>query len=160
MRIQATLTVPEGKRLIAKGLAKRADIRKAYTHGKILLKGGTTVSAICEELCGEPLRIAGRITPRGTKSSKIIEDLWYCAIIEKGSLRSIDGEVGQAVRTLKKGDIVILGGNAFDNYGMAALMIGRAMGGELGQALCGMVSEVNKVIVAVGVEKIVPGSLK
>ena len=153
MGIQATFTVPEGKRLIAKGLAKRADIRKAYTHGKILFKGGTTVSAICEELCGEPLRIAGRITPRGTKSSKIIEDLWYCAIIEKGSLRSIDGEVGQAVRTLKKGDIVILGANAFDNYGNAALMIGRALGGELGQALCGMISKVKKLLLLLGSKK-------
>lgn len=39
MRIQVTLTVPEGKRLIAKGIAARTDVKKAFRHGKILLKG-------------------------------------------------------------------------------------------------------------------------
>jgi hypothetical protein len=159
MRVQITLTVPEGKRLIAKGLATRADVKRAFTRGKVLLKGGTTVSAVCEELCGRPLRISGRVTPRGTKSSNEMDELWHCAVIENGSLRKVDGEVGQAVTTLKKGDIVILGANAFDRYGNAALMIGRALGGGPGLALCGMMSEVKKVIIAVGVEKMVPGNL-
>jgi hypothetical protein len=159
MRIQITLTVPEGKRLIAKGIARRKDIRKAYSNGKIVLKGGTTVSAICEELCGKPLRISGRITLRGTKSSNEMEEGWHCAIIEKGTLRNIDGEVEQVLTTLKKGDIVVLGANAFDNYGNASMMIGRALGGEPGRALCGMMTEVSKVIIVVGVEKIVPGNL-
>ena len=117
--------------------AKETDIKKAYHHGKILLKGGTTVSAICEEFCERPLRISGRVTPKGTKSSKGIEEVWHCSMIEKGSLRNIDGQVDQAVSTLKKGDVVILGANAFDNYGNAAMMIGRASGGGPGRAWCG-----------------------
>jgi hypothetical protein len=80
-------------------------VKKAFRHGKILLKGETTVSAICEELGGKPLRISGRVTPRGTKSSKEMKEV--CVIIEKGSLRNIDGEVEQGVSTLKKGDIII-----------------------------------------------------
>jgi len=159
MRIQVTFTVPEGKRLIAQGIAARPDVKKALRHGKILLKGGTTVSAICEVLGGRPLRISGRITPKGTKSSKQMEEAWHCVMIERGSLRDIDGEVEQAVSSLRKGDIVILGANAFDQYGNAALMIGRALGGGPGRALCGMMSEVSKVIIAVGIEKIVPGNL-
>jgi hypothetical protein len=159
MRIQITLTVPEGKRLIAKGIATRSDVRKAVGHGKILLKGGTTVSAVCEELCGRPLRISGRVTPKGTKGSKEIEEVWHCAMIEKGSLRNIDDQVEQAVSTLKKGDIVILGANVFDNYGNAAMMVGRALGGGPGRAWCGMMSEVSKVIIAIGVEKMAPGNL-
>jgi hypothetical protein len=107
MRIQVTLTVPEGKRPIAEGIAARTDVKKAFRHGKILLKGETTVSAICEELGGKPLRISGRVTPRGTKSSKEMEEVWHCVIIEKGSLRDIDGEVEQGVSPLKKGDIII-----------------------------------------------------
>jgi hypothetical protein len=154
-----TLTVPEGKWLIAKGIATRTDIKKAFRHGKIFLKGGTTVSAICEELCGRPLRISGRVTPKGTKSSTEIEEVWHCAMIEKGSLKNIDGQVEQEVSRLKKGDIVIFGANAFDNYGNAAMMIGRALGGGPGRVWCGMMSEVSKVIIAVGTEKIVPGNL-
>jgi len=159
MRAQITLTVPEGKRLIAKGIAARPDVKRAFRHGRILLKGGTTVSAVCEELCGKPLRISGRVTPRGTKTSKEIEEVWHCVMIEKGSLRNIDGEVEQAVRRLKKGDIVILGANAFDNHGNAAMMIGRALGGGPGLALCGMMAEVNKVIIPIGIEKLAPGNL-
>jgi len=159
MRVQITLTVPEGKRLIAKGIAARPDVKRVFRTGRILLKGGTTVSAISEELCRRPLRISGRVTPMGAKSSKEIDEVWHCVMIEKGSLRNIDGELEQAVRRLEKGDIVILGANAFDHYGNAAMMIGRALGGRPGLAWCGMMSEVSKVIVAVGIEKMVPGNL-
>ena len=69
MKVQFTLTVAEGKRLIARGIASLPEVRKAMAEGLILLKGGTTVSALSEELCGMPLRISGRITPRGTVSA-------------------------------------------------------------------------------------------
>jgi len=154
-----TLTVPEGKRLIAKGVAARPDIKRVLTEGKILLKGGTTVSAVCEELAGRPLRISGRISPRGTMSSKEIEEVWHCAILERGILKNIDGHVDQEVRALKRGDIVIMGANAFDHYGNAAVMFGRALGGGPGPALSGMMAEVGRVIIAVGIEKMVPGNL-
>ncbi len=159
MRIQVTLTVAEGKRLIAKGVIARADAKRALRHGKILLKGGTTVSAVCEELCGHPLRISGRITQRGTVSSADIGGIWHCAVVEKGAIRNIDGEVEKAVVRLKQGDIVITGANAFDDYGNAAMMMGRVLGGSPGLAWAGMMSEVGKVIVAVGMEKMVPGNL-
>jgi hypothetical protein len=68
MKIQFTLTVPEGKRLIAKAIAAMPEVRRAMSGGIIMLKGGTTVSAIAEELCGEKLRISGRVSPRGTVS--------------------------------------------------------------------------------------------
>ncbi len=73
MKCQFTLTVSEGKRLIAKAIASLPEVRKALSDGMILLKGGTTVSALSEELCGQPLRISGRVTPRGTVSSGAAE---------------------------------------------------------------------------------------
>jgi len=89
MRIQLTLTVPESKRFIAKGIGERVDVKHAYEHGKILFKGGTTVSVICEELYGIPLRISGRVTPNRTKSAKTTQKGWHCALSEKGALRDI-----------------------------------------------------------------------
>ena len=73
MKCQFSLTVTEGKRLIAKAIASLPEVRHALGEGLILLKGGTTVSALSEELCGQPLRISGRITPRGTVSSGAAE---------------------------------------------------------------------------------------
>ena len=64
MRIQITLTSQEGKRVIARGIKADPLVRKVRRAGKIVLKGGTTVSAISEELCGKPMKISGMITPQ------------------------------------------------------------------------------------------------
>ncbi|MEW6723349.1 MAG: hypothetical protein AB1331_00295 [Bacillota bacterium] len=50
--IQVTITVPEGKRLIARAICRLPEVTQAYAAGRILLKGGTTVSAVSEELAG------------------------------------------------------------------------------------------------------------
>jgi hypothetical protein len=64
MKVQIALTVNESKRLIAKAVVSLPEIKNALEKGKILLKGGTTVSVIAEELVGIPLRICGRISKR------------------------------------------------------------------------------------------------
>ena len=92
-------------------------------------------------------------------SSKEMEEIGHCVILEKGVVTNIDGQVTGGVGSLKKGDVVIMGANAFDNYGNAAMMFGRALGGGPGPGLSGMMSEVSRVIIAVGIEKIVPGNL-
>jgi len=70
MRIQITLTVHEAKRIIAKGIAELPAVKAALETGSIFLKGGTTVSAVCEELTGKPMNILGRISIRGAVTAK------------------------------------------------------------------------------------------
>lgn len=60
MRIQISLTVSESKRFIAKGIKHLPVVAKALQEGKVILKGGTTTSAISEEICNQPLRLSGR----------------------------------------------------------------------------------------------------
>ena len=79
MLIQVTLTVHEAKRVIAKGIVKLPVVQEAFRSGKILLKGGTTVSAVCEELIGRPLRISGRIVPNGAKSAGLISPVFIAS---------------------------------------------------------------------------------
>ena len=43
-RIQFSLTVSEGKWLIAHAIADMKEVRDAIAGGRIVLKGGTTVS--------------------------------------------------------------------------------------------------------------------
>ena len=52
MIAQFTLTVSEGKRIIAKAVAKMPPVKRALYGGRVLLKGGTTVSAVSEEIGG------------------------------------------------------------------------------------------------------------
>jgi hypothetical protein len=70
MRIQITLTSAASKRIIAKGIKVHPRVQQVRKRGRIVLKGGTTTSAISEELCGKPMKISGMITPKGTLTSK------------------------------------------------------------------------------------------
>jgi hypothetical protein len=97
MRIQITLTSPEGKRIIAKGIKAFPGVQKARKRGKILLKGGTTVSAVSEELCGKPMTISGMITPQGTLTSRFKHEMqWaHSQILKKGQIIPLLGLSGE-----------------------------------------------------------------
>jgi len=161
MRIQFTMTSAEGKRMIAKGVSSLKPVKKALKRGKIVLKGGTTVSAVSEELIGRPLRISGRITPLGTKVSKFVSqnDEPHSLLIEKGKETNIDGRWQEVMPCLDPGDCLITGANIIDVYGNAALMAGVMFGGGPGPWIQGAWIEGMHVIIAVGLEKLIPGSI-
>ncbi|KYH31618.1 hypothetical protein [Neomoorella mulderi] len=158
VRAQFTLTVPEGKLLIARAIAALPDVRRALETGRILLKGGTTVSAVAEQLAKVALRISGRVTPRGTKAAwDSGDDSPHSIILEKGSWRNIDGCFAEEVASLSLGDVAVLGANALDPQGRAAMMAGSLLGGNPGRALSGLMAQGVKVFVACGLEKLIPG---
>ncbi|MCG4586022.1 hypothetical protein L0P56_11015, partial [Anaerosalibacter bizertensis] len=106
MKAQITLTVNESKRIIARGLKEEPKIKNAFSYGKILLKGGTTVSAISEELINMPLGISGRISTNGTKGSKSELDAPHCILIDKGQVIDVDEEekFEESALSMSKGD--------------------------------------------------------
>ena len=159
MRAQISLTVSESKKIIAKGIAALPVVRKAFRSGKIFLKGGTTVSAVCEELTGKPMLIAGRISPQGTKMAQDYSGRYHSALIEKGNLLAVDDILEQTLENLHPDDVVIIGANIIDAFGNAAMMYGVALGGKPGRVISGLMSETKNVIVAASLEKLVPGSL-
>ena len=61
-RIQFSLTVSEGKWLIAHAIADMKEVRDAIAGGRIVLKGGTTVSCVSELITGTPAFFASSIT--------------------------------------------------------------------------------------------------
>jgi hypothetical protein len=159
MRAQITLTVNEAKRIIAKGIASLPYVQTALKSGKIFVKGGTTISAVCEELVGQPLRISGRVVPSGTKAPKSYSPHFHCALIERGELSDIFDSLEQAVEGLSAKDVAIIGANAIDAHGNSALMLGRVLGGSPGKIISGLMAEIKNVIIAVGLEKLVPSSI-
>ena len=100
MRLQVTLTVPEGKRIIAKGISSLPMVTSALENGNIFLKGGTTVSAVCEELTGKPLSILGRISTRGAVTAETNPGKFHCALIEMGELIDAEPSLDSAVKKL------------------------------------------------------------
>jgi hypothetical protein len=159
MRIQITLTVSEAKRIIAKGIAGLPAVKTAFETGSIFLKGGTTVSAVCEELTGKPLSILGRISARGTVTAKSNPGKFHCALIKMGKVIDADQTLDSTVQKMGPEDVVIIGANAIDSDGNAAMMYGAPFGGPPGRIISGLMSECRNVIVAAGLEKLIPGSL-
>lgn len=158
-KIQVTLTVEEGKEIIALGILNHPTVIDSMKNGKILFKGGTTVSKITEKFLGVSLRISGRITSRGTVSSKNIIEGAHSIIYNKGQWWNVDETIVEETSKFTENDIIICGANAFDNNGNAAIMAGSPGGGKVGQSLSSWYTEGAKVIIPVGIEKIIPGDL-
>lgn len=157
MKVQFTLTVAEGKRLIARGIAALPEVRKALAEGLILLKGGTTVSALSEELCGLPLRISGRITPRGTVSSgKPLMEGAHSILLRRGIPEPADGKLMETGRAMGASDVAVCGANLIDAQGNAAMMAGKDLCGEPGSVIPALEAEGVICLVAAGLEKFSP----
>ncbi len=159
MKAQLTLTVAESKAIIALAIAVRPDVRAALAAGRVLLKGGTTVAAVAKRLADIDLRISGRISPRGAKATAGGSTAPHSVLIAQGKVRNIDDDFAAAVGELRSGDIAILGANALDSRGRAAMLLGRPLGGNPGQGMAGLMSQGCKVLIACGLEKLIPGSI-
>jgi hypothetical protein len=159
LKAQLTLTVPEAKALIAEAIADMKAVQAALGAGKVLLKGGTTVAAVAKRMANTGLRISGRISPQGTKSSKGGSGYPHSILIEAGQIKNIDTCFSETVVSLKRDDVVIIGANALDSAGKAAMMLGSPLGGKPGQGLAGIMAQGCKVIIACGLEKLIPGSI-
>ena len=160
MRIQFTLTASEAKWMIAKGVARLPKVQNALKNGRIILKGGTTVSAVAEELTGRPLMISGRVTPLGTLGARIPVNQPgqpHDLLIEKGKSVSQILDWPAAVAGMRPKDCLITGANIFDAQGNAALMCGAQFGGQAGPWLHCAWTEGFSVIIAAGLEKLIPG---
>lgn len=159
MKAQLTLTVAEAKAVIAEAIARRSDVRAALAGGRVLLKGGTTVAAVAARLTGAELRVSGRISARGTKATAGGSDRPHSILVERGAVRGIDENFAEAVAGLRRDDVAIIGANAIDSHGRAAMLLGRPLGGNPGQGFTGLMAQGSKVIIACGLEKLIPGTI-
>lgn len=156
---QVVVPVAVAKRLIALAISKLPEVAEAQKLGKIVLKAGTTVSALGELLGVPPLRIGGRITPDGARNAVRLAAAPHVVIVEGGKWRSADQTLSEDLAQMGPEDIFITGANALDAFGVAGMMAGLLGGGTAGKALCNIASEGIKTIVAVGLEKLIPGSI-
>ena len=133
-----SLTVAEGKRLIAKGVAALPPVQQAMEDGIVVVTRSTTSGYVLEELLGEEVDrrsfVTGKTLPSGHP--------------ERGKLLSADtpevvfrnGERGEAgddiIGELSVGDVVIKSPNALDyDAGLVGYLIGASTGGTVGTYL-------------------------
>lgn len=156
-----TLTVPEAKRLIARGVAELPQIKHAMTNGTIVISGGTTNGYVAEELTGKSidkvLYTAGIICGgRGcvTDPAKRLDPL----VLEKGAVSTAPWT--EAVEKMQPGDIFLKGGNAVDAAGNVGVMLGSPVGGTIGKALGILSARGVEMVAPVGNEKLVPSVIR
>ena len=163
MKAHVVLTVPESKRLIAKGVAAMDIVKKALADGMVTICKGTTNGRIVEEILGEKIDRAGYITGRtlpvkGARvkiSSPQIPDV----VLKNG--KTVEGVTSiDSVADMKQGDVFIKGCNAL-NYEqkLAGILIGHSTGVTIGGTLGTVISRKIHFIIPVGLEKNVFGDI-
>jgi len=162
VQAQAILTVADGKRLIAKGVARMPIVQKALKDGMVIIVKGSTNAYVTEEITGKKVDhaafVRGRTEP--TKGGKKLPDVKALpdVVIEKGKV--VDLPLEEAVKKLKAGDVVIKGANALDYRNkLAAVNIGHPAGGTTGITYPYVVARKAHLIIPVGLEKVVVGDV-
>ena len=159
--IVLSMTVSEGKRLIAKGVAQADFVRHAMEKGTLAVGSGTTDGYIVEEITGEKFDkkafVTGRTLPGGYGGpglSYTHSDL----VIRKGERLSI--KAVEALPDMGPGDVYVKGANAL-NYErkQAGVLIGHPTGGGVGAAIGTVTARRIRYLHPVGLEKSVGADL-
>ena len=152
------LTVAEGKRLIAKGIANHPQVKERMKKGTIVITTGSTNTYVAEELINltDPRGsfVIGYVTPKGKGSVNAGMDLTPDIVIIDG--KRVDMKYEEALKKATPEDIVFKGGNML-NYEkkQAAVCIGSENGGP-----AGLVRETYAhLIIPIGLEKETFGDL-
>jgi hypothetical protein len=170
---QYPLTPAAGKRLIAKALTKHPTVTKALTGGRLVIVAGTTNGYVAEEILshlGQAVGFSRRHFFRGVT----VSPAWITAaqgrlpdnsgfpgdvVIDKGvwkrakTIFDVAGDLGED-------DLIVKGANALDvDAGHAANFVDHPDGGPMAAVLPAVLGRRAKLLIPVGLEKRVPGSL-
>jgi hypothetical protein len=164
MLLQATLTPSEGKRLIGKAVAVLEPVQHALKEGIIIITTGTTNAFVFEEILGKQIEnkglfTAGVVTAKGCGITSP-EKRYKHQVIDKGKITEMgSSEIYEVLNRMGPDDIFIKGANAIDPYGSAAVMLGGGGGGTIGTAWGYISANGIRLIIPVGLEKLIPVSL-
>ncbi|MFO7948554.1 MAG: hypothetical protein R6V19_17255 [Armatimonadota bacterium] len=160
-----TLTVAAGKRLIAKAVAQYGPVKDGMESGTVAVAKGTTNAYVLEELLGEKIDkgayvLGKNLPPNFEDADGIFKGSMDEVVFKNGEI--IEGVgVKEAAPDMKAGDVVIKGANALDlDNGCAGLLIGAPTGGTLGGLIGPVYGRGLHMIIPVGLEKQVAGSLR
>lgn len=167
-RALVTLTSSESKRLVGKGIANLPEVRGAFKDGIVFVATSTSTGYVAEELLNKPIDkgffTSGIVVPRGICTTAYKRRLRYIGI-RKGVATDVTMPemTGQWLPEMGPGDVFIKGANAIDATGNAAIFLGndrgKGTGGTIGASIGCLNARGIPLIIAAGLEKLVPGSL-
>ena len=177
MLAQVVLTPAESKKLIAKAVARMDIVREATKGGMIVLHPCSSTYFIVEELtgrlpetnrwacgvvspkglCVEMGMLVGHQPPSGQRSPGEFSASW---VIRDGKLAKPE-KLSDILERIEPADVYIKGVNALDPQGNTGVLVGnRAEGGTFGLVLSVRRKKDFKLILPVGLEKLIPISIE
>jgi hypothetical protein len=152
-----TLVPSESKQLIAKAVAALPEVQHALKHGRLVIGLGSTNAYIINELFDKNLDaehyVAGWITD-GELQVQPREIRPKGMVFIKG--KSVEMEAEDAIQEFTADDVVIKGANAIDVSGVAGVLLGSEVGGTVGKVIGVLAARGSHLIIAVGLEKLIP----
>jgi len=159
MKACVVLNPDAAKRLIAKGVAALPVVKRALESGTIVITLGTTTACVAEELLG-------RRIDRDTFAAGFIDDRWNVnarvsesreVVLRMG--KPVEVSPQELVDSLGAGDVVVKGANALDPWGTAGVLLASSTGGTVGRYLSVALARGVDVVIPIGLEKAIQGSV-
>lgn len=164
MRALFVLTPSESKRLIAKAVAGMEEVKQAKEKGKILIGHGSTNVFVAEEIMGKEKvskqwrresYLSGVIL-RGTLCTTLGEEKPPILVLNRGAVEPPAPTMEVQLRDFGRDSVFIKGANCIDPQGNAAVFMAHPEGGTIGWAIGTILARGIRLIVPVGLEKLVP----
>ncbi len=161
VQAHAVLTVAEGKRLIAKGIAQMPAVQRAMRDGIVVVCKGTTNTYVAEELLGRNIEpgamVLGHVLPqKGDKKLPPADPIKEVVFI-KGQYHP-ELALDDVLPQIKPDDVIMKGGNALDyEHRTVGVWTGSKTGGTVGKIEPFMDRGTARVIIPIGLEKQITG---
>jgi hypothetical protein len=156
---QFCVTTSMGKRLIGKGIAARSDIQTVLEKGTLVIIAGTTNGYVAEEILTALGQVEGFSRVGFRRGITVAPGAKAAQADFPGDVVIVDGQwqkglaIVDIADTLKEGDVILKGANAFDPCRRAAVQIGHPSGGTILAAVPTVIGRRVRLIIPVGLEK-------
>jgi hypothetical protein len=179
MWAQVILTPAESKKFIAKAVARLDVVKQAVDQGTVVIHPSSSTYFVVEEITGkEPdtdLWVLGCVVPKGLCRSagrkgrtptldhhrslkEMMNNFPFKWVIKNRQLTS-GIPLKKILEEIGPEDVYIKGCNALDIEGNAGVLFGHAGGGTIGKVMAAQKKKNFKIILPIGLEKLIPCSI-
>lgn len=138
-------------------VARHPAIQHAYRHGKLIVANGITNAYVLEELTGEQVE-------KGSFTAGVITDGVPCitdSAVRQPAAVFVEGRRSarswqDVAAELGPDDVFVKGANAIDIHGNAGVLLAGKQGGTIGIAMGFLAASGAKLIMPIGLEKLIP----
>jgi hypothetical protein len=155
MRAFVVLTPSESKRLIARAVARKREVRTAMEKAYVILCEGTTTTYVAQELFGADISCAHFTSGMNMSGVLCNSDRSvrgrFPLVAYNGKL--VDVPYEKALDDFHKETVIIKGANAIDHSGFVGIITSGYTGGSIAKVIGTSVSQGLRIICPVGLEK-------